>query len=111
MAPFSKLAANSLECKDRDGDYSDCDSVLASSRDEAGLSDVTKMASSDESDQEQFAKKETQNVFRLRLMVILVLVLTAGAISFMVFRLTDKAEAEEFETQFEGAAAKIISCE
>ena len=59
---------------------------------------------------EELAKKETQNVFRLRLLVILVLGLTAGVIAYTVFRLTDDAESEEFETQYEAAAEKIIAC-
>lgn len=59
---------------------------------------------------EDLGKKETLSVFRLRSLVILVLILTAAAISYTVFRLSHEAETEEFATQYEGAAEKVISC-
>ncbi|CAB9503263.1 Receptor-type guanylate cyclase gcy [Seminavis robusta] len=68
--------------------------------------------SSDESTstiKNRISKKESQNVFRLRLLVVLVLLLTALAISYTVYWLTSSAEAEEFKVQYEGAAEKIIA--
>ena len=58
----------------------------------------------------KLSKKETQDVFRLRLLVFLVLILTSGAVSYAVYSLTAQGESDEFRTQYEAAAEKIISC-
>lgn len=63
---------------------------------------------SSESLQKLIAEAESRNVFRLRLLVILVLIVVAALISFNVHSLTSKAETDEFESQYEGAAEKII---
>jgi len=75
----------------------------------SGTSTNKHEATTSSSTEEELAKHETQQVFRLRMMVILVLMATAGAISYTVYRITDKAEADAFEAQFEGAAEKIIA--
>lgn len=51
---------------------------------------------------------ESQKVFRLRMAVIGVLILTALAVSAAVFKITVQGEMDEFETQYEGAAEKVI---
>ena len=63
---------------------------------------------SGESIRKQISKQETRNVFRLRLLVILILVLIAIIISLVVYRLTTQAERDEFESQYEAAADKIV---
>jgi hypothetical protein len=59
---------------------------------------------------EQIAKQESQDVFRLRLLVVVVLVLTAAAISCTVYWLTSDGESDTFKAQYEGAADKIVNC-
>lgn len=54
------------------------------------------------------AKQETKQVFRLRVFVVLILIAAASSITLAVFFLTKKAEAEEFEIQYEGVAGKIL---
>lgn len=51
---------------------------------------------------------ESQKVFRLRMAVIGVLILTALAVSAAVFKITVQGEMDEFETQYEGAAGKVV---
>ena len=51
---------------------------------------------------------ESFRVFRLRMAVISVLILTALAVSAAVFKITVQGEVDEFETQYEGAAIKVI---
>ena len=51
---------------------------------------------------------ESHKVFRLRMAVIGVLILTALAVSAAVFKITVQGEMDEFETQYEGAAGKVI---
>lgn len=54
------------------------------------------------------SRKESRKVFRLRLIVILVLIATAFIISSVVFKITTDRETNELETQYEGAAGKVI---
>lgn len=56
----------------------------------------------------KFSQVESQKVFRLRMAVIGVLILTALAVSSAVFKITVQGEVDEFETQYEGAASKVI---
>lgn len=55
-----------------------------------------------------FSQAESQKVFRLRIAVIGVLILTALAVSSAVFKITVQGEVDEFETQYEGASSKVI---
>ncbi|CAB9511628.1 Receptor-type guanylate cyclase gcy [Seminavis robusta] len=54
-------------------------------------------------------KEESAQVFRLRLLVLLAILLAAVAVSLVVFFLTTNSEVDEFETQFEGASTKILT--
>lgn len=56
----------------------------------------------------ELAKRETRNVLRLRIVVILVLVILATIICANVHRLTSRIEHDEFESQYEAAVEKII---
>jgi hypothetical protein len=55
------------------------------------------------------AREETKNVFRLRILVILILVVTAIAMSFTIYHITHQAEIDEFDSEFEGVADTIIA--
>lgn len=57
----------------------------------------------------KMSKKESQDVFRLKVLVFLVLILAAASVSFVVYRLTDSGEAEEFEVQYATASAKVLA--
>jgi len=57
---------------------------------------------------EQLAHRETRQVFRLRVLVILVLICAATAVSLVVFFITKNAERDEFRTQWYGSADKIV---
>jgi hypothetical protein len=50
----------------------------------------------------------TQAVFRLRLVVILVMTLTATAVSVIIYRTTSGDEDNEYSTQYDKAAEKVI---
>jgi hypothetical protein len=56
---------------------------------------------------EQLSRKESRNVFLLRVIVILVLLCAATAVSVIVFFVTRNSETTEFETQFGGAAEQV----
>ncbi len=54
-------------------------------------------------------KRESQQVFRLRLLVMLILIAAATSISFTIFRLERSSQLEEFESDYYGVAEKIIT--
>ena len=57
---------------------------------------------------EKFTQNETKHVFRLRVLVIAVIILAAVAVSLVVFFLSKNGEEEEYEMQFEGTAEKVM---
>jgi hypothetical protein len=54
------------------------------------------------------AKKETTAVFRLRLLVLLVLLLTTVGVSLTMYFITFNGQQGDFEAAFEGSAQKIL---
>ena len=56
----------------------------------------------------KFVKKETQHVFYLRVMVILLLFSASAAISLVVYFVTDNGEDDSFEAQYYAAADKVM---
>ena len=56
----------------------------------------------------QLSKRESKNVFRLRLVVLLVFLTAAALVSAIVYSLTVQGEKDEFEEQYDGAAGKVI---
>jgi hypothetical protein len=57
---------------------------------------------------ERLGQAETNAVFRLRLLVFLVMMLAAFTISVTIYLITSGAEQDEFESQFDGAANKVL---
>lgn len=57
---------------------------------------------------ENLGQRETRVVFRLRLLVFLVMTLAAAAVSITVYFITSRSEQDLFETQFDGAASKVL---
>ncbi|CAB9517624.1 Receptor-type guanylate cyclase gcy [Seminavis robusta] len=53
-------------------------------------------------------KKETVAVFRLRLLVFLVLLLAAVTVSIIIFLVTATAESDEYHSQYDSAAKKVL---
>lgn len=58
---------------------------------------------------EELARVETKNVFRLRIVVIVILVTVAMTMAFTIYYITRKAEIEEFEIEYEGVSDSIIA--
>ena len=59
------------------------------------------------SDKLRLARKETAQVFRLRLLVFLVLLVAAIVVCLIIFRVMTESEESVFEQQFASAAEKI----
>jgi hypothetical protein len=57
---------------------------------------------------ERLGQAETNAVFHLRLVVFLVMLLAAIAVSVTVYIIISEAEQDEFESQFDGAASKVL---
>ena len=55
------------------------------------------------------AQEESAQVFKLRLLVLLVIFLAAIAVSLAVYFLTANSQTDEFENQFEGASSKVLT--
>jgi hypothetical protein len=60
------------------------------------------------SHKERLGQAETNAVFRLRLVVLLVMLLATIAVSVTIYIITNGAEQKEFESQFDGAASKVL---
>jgi hypothetical protein len=57
---------------------------------------------------ERLGQAETNAVFHLRLVVFLVMLLAAIAVSVTIYIITRGAEQDDFESQFDGAASKVL---
>jgi hypothetical protein len=76
-----------------------------------GRSGLTTKMSEDNgsvSSKRQLAEKETDNVFRLRVLVVLILIVAAACVSMLVFFISKNSEEDEFNTQFDGASEQIV---
>ncbi|KAL7560177.1 hypothetical protein ACA910_016606 [Epithemia clementina (nom. ined.)] len=58
-------------------------------------------------EEEQFVRRETQQVFCLRIVVVAILMCAGAAVSLVVYLITSNAETDEFESSFQSAARKI----
>ena len=58
---------------------------------------------------DQLTKKETRDVFRLRVLVITVLLLAGTGVSVVVCMITKKAMDDEFRLQYNGASEKVLA--
>ena len=61
-----------------------------------------------ESIKDKISKNETRVVFRLRVIVILVLLMAAGGVCAVVFLITRRAQVDAFEIQYDGVAGKVV---
>jgi hypothetical protein len=87
------------------------DSIISGGSD-SYLSDTevgskTTQGSSD-AEKDQLAQKETRDVFLLRVLVVVVLLNAAIAVSIVVFFITRNAEVDEFETQYTALADTVL---
>ena len=57
---------------------------------------------------EQLSLKESRKIFRLRVMVLFVLIVAAFVITGIVFKITTNGQVEQFTTQYEGAAHRVV---
>ncbi|CAB9496580.1 Receptor-type guanylate cyclase gcy [Seminavis robusta] len=58
---------------------------------------------------EELTKRETKVVWRLRVVVILVLMATPALVCTLVYMITRGGESEEFKSQYEGASRKVLT--
>jgi hypothetical protein len=93
---------------DADGDSSDSDNDNDHDHDDNGSSSTGSNAKEQEEEKITLAKNETIAVVRLRLCVFFVLLMAAIAVSVIVYYTTSTAETKESESQYEGAAEKVI---
>jgi hypothetical protein len=95
---------------DRD-DASAADSGNISSSGKSDLSSI-KMSETDtyssDSTKKQLATKETDMVFRLRVLVVIILIVAAAGVSMLVFFVSKNSEEDGFNTQFDGASQQIV---
>lgn len=90
-------------------DHSILDDGLEENASFADSSATGKNTGSDKSEEHLvIAKKETTAIFAQRLLVFAVMSCAAVTISLIVHRMTSRAEATEFKTQFAGAAKLLI---
>jgi hypothetical protein len=61
-----------------------------------------------DAEKDQLAQKETRDVFLLRVLVVVVLLNAAIAVSVVVFFITKDAEVDEFETQYTALADTVV---
>ena len=119
MAPFN-LKSEAPRFND-EGVVQDSESISSSSIgiEEEESTTLSKFHTSDDNNsdgdddshkeiQAQLTKKETQAVFRIRVIVILVLVVVAAAVSAIVNLITKGGETEEFKSQWEGSSQKVL---
>jgi hypothetical protein len=99
--PLLSDAAMSLQ-----SDAGDDDSSVVSVSSATG-SRATGTDTDNGSEKDQLSRKESRDVFLLRVVVILVMLLAATAVSVIVFFITRNSETAEFETQFGGAAEQV----
>lgn len=57
---------------------------------------------------DRLANKESQRVFKLRLLVLTALILVTVTVTLILWFTTTRAEEEDFHTNFKGAATKLI---
>jgi hypothetical protein len=70
---------------------------------------VTNGASSDEAQTENVTTRKTRQVNGLRYFVMAALLMSAVAVSFVVYFISSNSQTEQFNTNYEGASAKIIA--
>ncbi|CAB9528546.1 Receptor-type guanylate cyclase gcy [Seminavis robusta] len=96
----------SEECFDEDDEDLEGTGVSSSGR---AKSDSDSVVQDPEEDEKiKFTPEMTRNVFRLRMLVIVVLFIAAGVVSFVVFSVSNGGEIEEFESNYEGTATKVL---
>ena len=69
---------------------------------------ATSGAGSGSSKKETFVQKETRYVLLLRILVVSILVCTAIAISVVLYQITNDGESENFESQYQAVASKMM---
>lgn len=87
---------------------SDIEESYSNGKEESIVTGTGTGQSEDESSEKiALAKRETRAVLGLRVLVFVVLLLAAVAVSFIVYFITTSSENEEYKTQYEGAVNQI----
>jgi hypothetical protein len=58
--------------------------------------------------EEKLSRLESKRVYQTRLMVLLILTITSIGISLVVYHVCKRAENNQFDSQFDGAAEKVL---
>lgn len=108
-------SAGSFDDADDEPSSAGSSSEEKQSRSSANLSTTSDTHNQTETMDEDFqsiknalTKKESQQVFRLRVLVILILISAAAAISFTIYYLERTTQTDNFEAAHYGSAEKII---
>ncbi len=94
------ISSDLEECNTTSSNTDDCSKSNAKGEDD-------KNDDNDNEQKLQLATKETQAVFRLRLIVLFVLLLASIAVSLIVYNITSNSLEEQTSSDFEGAAKKV----
>ena len=108
---MATLSPANLELSDRKGqEYNDEDDDGGDSLGDTNshTTEIELASSKSDSDQQVLSKKETTDVLNLRILVILVLMMTATAVSLVVFKVTQGGQKNDFENTYEASADKIL---
>ncbi|CAB9526582.1 Guanylate cyclase (Partial), partial [Seminavis robusta] len=104
---ISKDGLSTIVDDEPEDGFDDEGSLSLGSLDGVDQSLTQKSSSQSEEYRLNLARDETKQVFRLRLLVFLVLALAATTVCVLVYLVTLQSEEEEYQNQFEGAAAKL----
>jgi len=94
------------ECSDK-SDESSYGPDGSSEGNKTGSASSGVMGTSESSSSLTLTKKESRDVFRLRIIVTTFLIMTAVAVCTVVYKVTKNGEIGQFEAQFDGSAQKI----
>jgi len=100
--------SDSLHSDSISSDLEECNTTSSNTDDCSKTNNNSKGNNVDDDEEKlQLATKETQAVFRLRLLVLLVLLLAAVAVSFTVYHITSDSLKGQTSSDFDGAAKKV----
>lgn len=85
-------------------------SGITGSRGDLSTSNATSMSGQELlEEKERMFQNESKQVAKLKRLVLLIMIVTAIAVSTVVYFITRNAEIHQFEAMYEGAAEKVLS--
>jgi len=107
MDQITNKADSNDDASDGNNDNSEWDDGSATTTNLGGSQDIARGLNDGEKKIE-LSKKETLAVLRIRVFVFLVLLLASVAVSLTVYMITKRSVKDEYESQYEAAAKKVI---